>query len=114
LSQVGSNATCRFLIERLKLLIADQTVIGEVSREAVATVVLEAQANLRLVAEANGATMLTARAARGAKQPAGRVGLIDRLGFRGHLTKGAFGVRHAIGYKSPAEYERAAEAALIA
>lgn len=57
LSQVGSNATCRFLLERLKLLIAEQPVIGEVSREAVTTVVLEAQANLRSVAEENGATM---------------------------------------------------------
>jgi hypothetical protein len=57
LSQVGSTATCRFLLDRLKTLVVDQPAIDQISREAVTTVVLEAQANLRLVAETHGATM---------------------------------------------------------
>jgi hypothetical protein len=57
LSQVGSNGTCRFLVDRLKLLIAEYPSIAAVPREAVTTVVLEAQANLIALADANGATM---------------------------------------------------------
>jgi hypothetical protein len=57
LSQVGSDATCRFMLDRIKTLIAEQHAIGEVSRETVTTLVLEAQANLSLLARASGATM---------------------------------------------------------
>lgn len=57
LSQVGSDATCRFVAGRMKAVIAEEPAIHGLSREIATTLVLEAQANLRSVAEANGATM---------------------------------------------------------
>jgi hypothetical protein len=57
LSQLGSSESCRFVLERIRSLLAEGLPVPEISRELATQLVLDLQGHLRTSAEAAGATL---------------------------------------------------------